>query len=292
MKTPIRRTAVGVAAGLAILLAAPAIPAMAANNHPSHGHSSWHENNNPAQTEALKALKAAVKTANETYETALKNARNTFNADATVIAAKATRDAVTMSSTDANAIQAAREAYALAIAVPQATKDASYEAATTAWNTAIDNALAAYDVAVATSPTDAAANVTYRAAIRSARTTYAASMKSANSAYKTATATASATRRAAVNSALATYNASTKDAAAALAYRNAVLAAKAAYKADATVVAAEAARTAAKTAARTTLHTSLTDARTAYKTATGHEPTRFSGLPKGLRDLGAGHQHD
>jgi len=292
MKTPIRRTAVGVAAGLAILLAAPAIPAMAANNHPSHGHSSWHENNNPAQSAALTALKAAVKTANENYATALKNARSTFNADATVIAAKAARDLIVKSSTDANAIMAANDAYVIAIAVPQATKDAAYEAATTAWNTAIDTALAAYDVAVATSPTDAAANVTYRNAVRSARTTYAASMKSANTTFKSATSLARATRRAAVNSALATYNASTKDAAAALAYRTAVDAAKAAYKADATVVAAEAARTAAKTAASTTLHTSLTDARTAYKTATGHEPTRFSGLPKGLRDLGAGHKHD
>ena len=274
MRPTIRRAAIGTAAGLSLLLAAPAIPAFATPHHDSGpGHNNgWHGPANQAEAAAFHALRKAIKGANEDSRAAVRKARDTFRTDPSVVSARAALEKARKTATDPTLIQAAIDAYNAAIVGPMATRQAAEDDAVAAWITTVDAAFQVYDSTV--SPADAAANTAYRNSVRAAKVQLKADLAKANSDYKTATATAQKTLHDAVIAALATFNASAKDGAAKAAFKKTVHDARVAFNGDGSVITARTVRKAAREAAHAAYKKSLDDARTTYKTATGHNPTR------------------
>jgi hypothetical protein len=261
----------GVAAVLSVGLLVPTTAAIASPGH-GHGHGGNSGNSAPADNTARKALRDAIKGANDTYRTAVRAARDAFRNDPNVVTAMATRESILSTSTDPAAIDAAKLAFAGAIVGPAATRDAAIATALGVWEQTVDAALGAYDLA--TNPTDAAALGLLRTAIRAANVQYRSDIKGANDTYRSAISHAASVRRAAVNTAIATWNASAKDAAAADAFHAAIVAAQTAFEADQSVIDARATKAAAITAAKTARSTAVDAARAAFLATTGHEAPR------------------
>ena len=275
MRPTIRRAAIGTAAGLSLLLAAPAIPAFAHPGNPDpgpHPNKGWHGPANQAEAAAFHALRKAIKGANDDYRAAVRKARDTFRNDPAV---KSAHDAMVLArktATDPTLIQTAIDAYNAAIVGPMATRQAAEDAAVAAWITTVDAAFQVYDATV--SPADAAANDAYRTSVRAAKVQLKTDLAKANSDYKTATATAQKTLHDAVIAALATFKASSNDGAAKADFKKTVHDARVAFNGDGSVITARGVRKTARDAAHAAYKKSIDDARAVYKTATGHNPTR------------------
>jgi len=275
MKTTTRRTIVGTAVGVSLVLVAPFAPAANAKGHhtsgPETGRHGWHSSTNPAEHTAKKALRAALKAANASLHTSTKAARDAFRNDPAVKTAAAARLAIVTTATDPTLIIAANDAYTAAVAGPALVRDTAIDAAQAAYVTAVDAAYTAYDTAT-TTPAEAAARSAFRSAMRSAKTTFGAALKSAHATFKSSTALARATQRAAVNAAMAVYLASPKSDTDKATFKAAVHTARDAYKADPAVIAAEAAKHTATSTARTAYQAAVKAARDAFFAATGHNP--------------------
>ncbi|MFN8169743.1 MAG: hypothetical protein U0S36_13295 [Candidatus Nanopelagicales bacterium] len=277
-QTTLRRTALaGTAAGLSLALMVPLAGPASAHDSGRQGrhHSSdgWHEKGTSAESQARKALKAALKKARTDYRAAVRQANRTFFADPVVVDARADLKAVLRTSTDPVVILAAKQAYQAAIAGPLATRTAAVDAAATAYQTAVDAAYAVYDTAT-TTPEEAAARAKFRSDVRAARAGFTTARKAAFSDYRSATASAHATQRAAINAAIAAYLASDKGDQAKADFRAAVQAACTAFRTDPAVVAAKAELRSDLEAARTAYKAAIKAARDAFYAATGHNPWR------------------
>ena len=278
MRTQTRRLVVGTAAGLALALATPLVPAASAHQGvrggPESGRHGWHSTSNPATWQARKVLIQSLRAASLALRTQVRAARLAYWNDPAVVAAKATRDGIVRTATDPARILAANEAFLLQTNAAAGVRDAAIAAAVTTWETNVEAAWATYDTATLPAA-EAAARATYRAAVRTAIVTFRAAQKSANTAYRTATASANATMRAAINAAHATFEASAKSESDKQAFCDAVAAAKAAFLADPTVVTALATRKQARADARTAYKLALKNAKDAFFAATGHNPVRL-----------------
>ncbi len=279
MRVSIRRTVVaGATAGLTLLIALPTVgPSQARTGQPPRlalvSAQGWHSAANPAEQPARIAFALAYRAANDGYRAAVAAARFAFTHDPIVVSELAARTPVVASSTDPALIIAAGDAYAAAIAEPLAARVAAIDLATAAWLMAIDAAYTTYDTAT-TSPDEATARATFRASVRAAQVTFKAQTRAANAGFKISAASAHATQRAAINVALEIYLASVKDTGDQEVFEASIAAARAAFRTDADVVAATAARRAAESAARAGYQLSLGAARDAFFAATGHNPHR------------------
>lgn len=280
MRTQTRRLVVGTAAGLALALATPLVPAASAHTHsgvrggPESGRHGWHSTSNPATFAARKVLIQQLRAASIALRTQVRAARLAYWNNPDVVAAKATRDGIVRTATDPALILAANEAFLLETNVAAGVRDAAIATAVTKWETSVEAAWVVYDTATLPA-SEAAARATYRASVRTAVVTFRAAIKSAHTTFRAATASANATMRAAINAAHATFEASAKSDADKQAFCDAVAAAKAAFLADPAVVSALAVKKQTRADARTAYKTSLKAAKDAFFAATGHNPVRL-----------------
>jgi hypothetical protein len=277
MRTQTRRLLVGTAAGLALALATPLVPAAEAHGlrgGPETGRHGWHSTQNPATWQARKVLVQSLRAASATLRTQVRAARLAYWSDPAVVAARATRDGIVQTATDPALILAANDAFLLETNAAAGVRDAAIAAAVTTWETNVEAAWVVYDTATLPA-SEAAARATYRASVRTAVVTFRAALKTANATFRASTASANATMRAAINAAHATFEASAKGDADKQAFCDAVAAARAAFLADPAVVDAFAARKQARADARTAYKTSLKAAKDAFFAATGHNPVRL-----------------
>ncbi len=278
MRTQTRRLVVGTAAGLALALATPLVPAAEAHNGhrggPETGRHGWHSTSNPATHQARKVLIQSLRAASATLRAEVRAARLAYWNNPSVVAAKATRDGIVRTATDPALILAANEAFLLETNVAAGVRDAAIATAVTKWETSVEAAWVVYDTATLPA-SEAAARATYRASVRTAVVTFRAAIKGAHTTFRAATASANATMRAAINAAHATFEASAKSDADKQAFCDAVAAAKAAFLADPAVVSALAVKKQTRADARTAYKTSLKAAKDAFFAATGHNPVRL-----------------
>ena len=98
MRTQTRRLVVGTAAGLALALATPLVPAASAHQGvrggPESGRHGWHSTSNPATWQARKVLIQSLRAASLALRTQVRAARLAYWNDPAVVAAKATRDGI------------------------------------------------------------------------------------------------------------------------------------------------------------------------------------------------------
>ena len=278
MRTSTRRTLlVGAAAGLSLTLVAPAVSANASELHRSssaHRSSAHHESRGRhlGQSQAMTALRQALRAANAQYRQSVRAARAAFQADPSVTGAKATFGPVIESSIVGPDIANAWDGYAMATAKAAGVRDGKIADASTAWVTATETAYAAFDAL--TAPTEVKARALYRSTVRGALTTLDAAVTGASKTFADSTKQARAARKAAINAAKTAFESGAKDQKAIDALHLAIQTAEAMFRADGTVTTAAGIRDTAVHGARDAYRATVTTATTLFASSTGHAPLR------------------
>lgn len=264
----IRRAGVGAGLALALLLPAGVVAASPASAATATATTATVSATTIAQARAT--LLRSIAAADRAYRAAVAAANRHFYSNPVVVLARAQRTSIVGTSTDPAAILAANQAYLTSVSEALETRAGAIDDARTTRFAAVDAAWAAYDLVV--HPANALARNAYRAAIRSANYELRTHVSAAHRAYRRAVAADHATMRASVNAAVAAYEASGKTADDLAAFTAAVAAARSAFAADPTVVAARAVRHTAVKSAWLTYAKSVRAARVAFHNATGRWP--------------------